>query len=406
MRIALIDNMNNNFFALARYLRDLGNDADLYLIPNSVHSHFEPDKDTWNDVSKLDWIKVFPCSYHWSSYFKSNNSSLRELFSKYDKIIACGPAIALLYKAKVKIDLFIPYGDDLINIPFPSNYHGTSFRLFKSLFLFFFKKYLAHLQSKGIKSARCIISNSNWKVAKEAVEKIGCTSTSLNLPRVMVYKELMPAHIIEKYSWIKNYDFSVFSPTRHLWKTNSEPLSDFQLNGGAKRNDKLIRAFSRVVKENIYRKPILIFCDYGSDVEYSKILIKELNIEKSVFWLPILPRKEIVAIASLSTIVADQFREGMCATSAGTTNEALAYGVPVITNTDSAIKLSDDPYFGAPIIEALTEDEIYISLCLNATNRQLYNHYKSMSEKWFDKNLGIGLAKKYLQVMNLNTSQI
>mgnify|MGYP001407938024 FL=1 len=34
MRVALIDNMNNNFFSLTRYFRDLGVDADLFLIPD------------------------------------------------------------------------------------------------------------------------------------------------------------------------------------------------------------------------------------------------------------------------------------------------------------------------------------------------------------------------------------
>lgn len=41
MKIALIDNMNNNFFAVTRYFRDLGIDAHLFLI-QSESQHFTP----------------------------------------------------------------------------------------------------------------------------------------------------------------------------------------------------------------------------------------------------------------------------------------------------------------------------------------------------------------------------
>lgn len=37
MKIALIGNMNNNFFSITRYLRDLGCDAHLYYENNLVN---------------------------------------------------------------------------------------------------------------------------------------------------------------------------------------------------------------------------------------------------------------------------------------------------------------------------------------------------------------------------------
>ena len=50
MKVALIDNMNNMFFAFARYLRDL----DVYCISNSDMNHFSVNADTFLDTNKLN----------------------------------------------------------------------------------------------------------------------------------------------------------------------------------------------------------------------------------------------------------------------------------------------------------------------------------------------------------------
>jgi glycosyltransferase involved in cell wall biosynthesis len=397
MKLALVDNMNNNFFALVRYFRDLGVDADLFLVHDSNLKHFAPDQDSWKDLSKASWIKTFPVNYHWKSYFSvGSNSLVRKSLLKYDKVIACGQAVGILYRAGIKVDIFIPYGSDLINLPFTKSMFSSKIGL-KDLSKYFIYSYLAFLQRKGIVNATTIISNANWKVAQDALDILG--REPVNLPRIMVYKEAIPQFVYDKFDWIKAHDFTVFSPTRHLWKTNAEPMADFELRGGAKRNDKLIRAFSRIVNDKLYTSPLLIFCEYGPDVQFSKALIQELAIEKFVQWVPIMPRKELVVLASLSTVVADQFREGMCATSAGTTNEALAFGTPIVTNTDGAIYKADDPYFGSPILEALSEDEIYQKLTLYATNPDEFKTIGENSEKWFDAHLAEGLAKTYLSIL-------
>lgn len=397
MKIALVDNMNNNFFALVRYFRDLGIDADLFLIPDSNLKHFAPDQDTWKNLSEVSWIKTFPVNYHWRSYFKAGtNAVVRKSLSQYDKVIACGQAVGLLHRAGIKVDMFIPYGSDLINLPFAARMFSGKIRL-KDVPKYLIYCYLASLQRKGIVKATTIISNANWKVAQDVLDILG--RKPVNLPRVMVYKEAIPQFIYDKFDWIKAHDFTVFSPTRHLWKTNAEPMDDFELRGGAKRNDKLIRAFSRVVDDKLYTNPLLIFCNYGPDVRFSKALVLELGLERFVRWEPIMPRKELVVLAALATVVADQFREGMCATSAGTTNEALAFGTPIVTNTDGAIYKADDPYFGSPILEALSEDEIYQKLTLHTTDADAFKTLGDSSREWFDTHLGEGLAKTYLNLI-------
>jgi glycosyltransferase involved in cell wall biosynthesis len=397
MKIALIDNMNNNFFALARYLRDLGVEADLYLIPRRGNKHFEPQEDTWIDLKNESWIKEFPVSYNFMSYFVPLKSKLNRFLFEYDKIIACGSSLGLLTKAGVKVDMFIPYGSDLIHSPFNSYEVPTMIR---HLLRIPIRLYISQLQRIGIQRSKIIVVNTNWKLANDALKKLNLTA--INLPRVMIYKEEYPLQMEVKYSWLSEYDFSIFSPTRHEWATNSEPMPDFNENKGAKRNDKLIKAFALFVESRHAVKPILILSEYGADVSHSKELIRHLRIEKFVKWLPILPRKELSIVMKKVNIVADQFREGMSATSAGTTNEALAAGKPVIANTDGACKDIFDPYFSCPILEALTVEEIYAWLNKLSNSSSFTNSIGDDSLQWFDKNLGYGLAEKYVRLLSSN----
>ena len=370
MKICLIDNMNNNFFAISRYFRDLGVESDLYLIPDAKEDHFVPKEDTFSEIQDFDWIKSFPLGYNMQSFILKKNKILENLKS-YDYIISCGLSVGLIHKYGFVSDLFIPYGSDLYDAPFfrfPKISKPLSF-LPKCLFNF----KLSKLQKMGIKASRVVISNSNWKIAENALKSLGRRSS--NVPRLMIYLE--PQHFDNTKDWdfMTNSDFLVFSPTRHLWKTNPDGRPDFASYGGTKRNDKLIHAFARICNETLYTSPTLILFEYGNDVVHSKKLINSLNIAKHVTWLPVMPRKFLIQAMTRATFVADQFREGMSATSAGTTNEALAAGVPVITNTDGAILDPEDPYYGAPILEALSEDQIYHHFKQYSINP---DHYKEL----------------------------
>ncbi len=80
IKVALVDNMNNNFFAFARYLKDAGIDAHLYEIPNNSMDHFKPQADTFEDVSKMKWIKQFPCTFKKCVLYKRNKKHVSVFF--------------------------------------------------------------------------------------------------------------------------------------------------------------------------------------------------------------------------------------------------------------------------------------------------------------------------------------
>ena len=264
-------------------------------------------------------------------------------------------------------------------------------------FSIFFDRRRSTLQSAGIQQSRVIICNNNWELAKISLDRLG--SIAHNLPRVMVYLEDNAPPDLELNVSDDN-DFVVFSPTRHMWCTNADKLPDFDVNGGTKRNDKLIRAFARLVEMGVYKAPQLWMCDYGQDVDASKQLIETLGISKNVIWFPLMDRRELLEYAKQATFIADQFRQTMSATSAGTTNEALAIGVPVIANADGAITDENDPYYDAPILQALEEDEILDHLLLHSRDYKAYETIAKEGEIFFEQNLGLGLTKKYLDLLN------
>ena len=398
MKIALVDNMNNNFFAITRYFRDMGIQADLFLIPNSTPMLFLPENDSFDDVKKNDWIKLLPIGYGFIDYIFPKNHILKKTFREYDRIIACGQSIGLLSRAGIKVDLFIPYGADLFNFPIfqIEKVSRKTTRFLPSLVMALLR---SKYQKFGIKAAGNTIININWSVAKEAVDKLGVKF--INLPRLMIYENPNPTKMgVKVFDFLSNNDFVVYSPTRHLWKTNSDPLNDFELYGGVKRNDKLIKAFSEVIRNRLFKNPMLVLFEYGADVKYSKLLIASLNITDFVTWLPEMPRKLMLAGMLKADFIADQFREGMSATSAGVTNEAISCGVPIISNTEGAIYDPEDPYYRCPISQALTIEEIYYYFLDYSKDKQKYIALRRSLRIWFEENLSHGLARKYIDLLN------
>ena len=109
MRVALIGNMNNNYFSLMRYLRDAGVDAELLLFADELN-HFLPENDTWDiDKWKLYIKQTKINGGALGQYFKMSAADIRREFEGYDYYIGCGFTPAYFYKAGMKLDLFTPY---------------------------------------------------------------------------------------------------------------------------------------------------------------------------------------------------------------------------------------------------------------------------------------------------------
>lgn len=389
MKIALIDNMNNNFFSFARYLRDLGQDAHLFIMPN-MDKHFLPENDTFMDLSTVDWIHTWPFSVpkDWYFFCMFGKEKIRKLLSGYDLIVACGYALSYLAKANITVDVAIPYGSDIYDL---TKYRQLCFaptklvQLLKDVTI----NQLVPYQIKAFQDAKVVVfnteDNEEFKVLKD---DFGVQTQDLGIP--MIYLEQRQA--CQSYQWLKSHDFVLMSHARHFWSVEQ---TKGKFSSDIKNNDRLIRAFAKFIKQTNFAKPILILFEYGPDVENSKSLIRELGIEAQVHWMNIMPRKEILNLLEYVHLGADQFLKGLCGIG-GVVLEFFAKGVPVLTYGNGGIQNKKSFYHNAPIIEVLTETEILSALLEYEQDPQKYQALSKASLDWFNKKVGVNLVKNYL----------
>lgn len=391
MKVALVDNMNNNFFSLTRYFRDEGIAADLYLTDSTTgaatNSHFSVANDTFKNVDQLGYIYQFPVRYHWQSFFSQKNKKIiLDTFRSYDEVIACGFSVALLHWAGVKIKMFIPYGSDLYELGQKQN--NSLKEVLNYLLL---KRY----QREGIKAAEMVITNSNHIIMGNATKQMGLNGINLGIPMVYNQEEFKS----DQWDFLDEKDFIVFNHSRQLWKSNQDlPEEDFLRYGGNKRNDKVIRAFARFVQITNFKKPVLILFSYGVDVEESKALISELGIESYIHWMNKMPRKEILAGLKLANFAVDQLRNNIVGIG-GTSLESMSVGIPTITHTNYSTSNPNDYYYEAPFIDILEEDEVLDVFKEYERSPEKYLEIGKLSKKWFDTKLGKGLIKEYIRLI-------
>lgn len=343
-KVALLGNMNNNFFTLARYLRDMGYDAHLFIFPYEP-AHFHPDTDTFTDdfqsyVHHLTWGNAF-------DLIGTKISAIQKDVGEFDYYIASGTGPAYLSKAGISIDLFIPYGSDLYDAPFFKLVRPT-----KLWHYFVFTRY----QQKGIRSAKFISILDNSMLFKKSLSRIGFTGKRLFTGIPIVYATQFNKDKISRfYSQSIHYqafnnirqqhDLIIFHHSRHCWKNEPDPVS-------LKDNDKLFRGLAQAL-QSCEKKIAVITFEYGYDVEATKQLCRELKIEKNVFWFPLMPRKEIMIGMSISDIVAGEFRNSWF--TYGVVFESMALSKPVMHYRDDNLYKELELY---PMIYAKDEHDI------------------------------------------------
>jgi hypothetical protein len=411
MKIALVDNMNNNFFSIARYLRDAGIDTHLYLMPNTIN-HFKPENDTFEDIANIDWIHQFPMKNTFEYYIGGNKNKTNTCFKDFDIVIACGYSLSFLKKADIDVDIFIPYGSDLRTAPFfksaKEQYFTNPIKRWPKMFVKrFFMKKIKYFHMKAIKEAKVILAYAPIKIMQDPLRKLEVNYINEQMP--MLYNK-ENIHEVSKEQYIaksnndklNNSKFVVFNHSRQAWATNSNKLEDFDQYLGIKRNDRVIKAFGKFVENTKLKNPLLVLFEYGPDVKQSKQLIKELCIENNTIWFPIMPRKVILMLlkkyASFGT---DQYRENISDGLSGTAFEVLASGVPLMGYHAHQDLPENKWYLESPIIDVLTDNDICEIFKDYESNPIKYKDIGQKSKIWFEKNLGQGLADKYIKMINL-----
>ena len=369
MRVLCLGNMNNNFFSLVRYLRDRGHDA--HLMPQGYEpAHFDPSCDAGDDshqtfMRRLDWPEP-------PSFTGLDLAAFRAMASSYDFVIGCGFAPALMHEAGLRLDLFLPYGSDLYEVAFPG--HPAYARIQEA-------------QAQGIRRAR-FVSYGSWPPHLESLKRLGCAGEILNLVIPMVYTPSYdPARLRagcrdtelgdRVLALREESDLLVVHPTRHVWKTASDPAS-------MKGNDILVRGLRELIDARPDTRPGLALFEYGPDVEETRRLVESLGLRDRVAWFPTLPRRQVMAIMAHADAVATLFVVGglIC----GSMSEGLLMGKPLLGFREDHKHRGQFPTI-YEIMNAGTPEQVRDRLCEWYDDPQRHRAMGEAGRRWLMENI-------------------
>lgn len=390
MKIAFIDNMNNNFFSFLRYLKEFSVEGYLYQIENSSMQHFNVQADTFENMDNCNWIRKFPINISHKNWMIFDAKKIYNEFKGFDLIISCGLSSAYLKRAGIRSDIIIPYGSDLYLTPFAK----VNLSSVKSFIQSFFLLHQAYYQRKAYCDEALLIIDNEYELYKNALDKLKLKSENFGIPLLYNKQTFDSKENVDLWGFLKNYDFTVLNHSRQYWRSNEDNLIDYNEFLGAKRNDKLVKAFASYIQDTRFKRPLLILFEYGTDVSETKKLINELNLDSFVKWMPKMNRKNIIYGLQNVTFTSNAFRENL-EDIGGVSYEALASGSLHLNNCIKAINNKNHKFYKAPMIHALSENDILRIFKDYEENMEKYVGIANKSLKWFDENLGIGLAKKY-----------
>ena len=354
-KIALVCNMNNNFFAVTRFLRDEGLYAHLFLLSNEME-HFLPEADTY-DLKHLKFTHKlsFGNPYWFLDEIKKVDLFYRDEINRlkeFDFIIACGSALGFLCYFGIHTDIFVPYGSDILELPFFVDSANPNHRQHLDAF--------SSYQKEAIRNTSTIITTldfMNVACYNWWIDELGCKQKIRAFEYFpFIYDKIYTPNAIPNYFgasyWLKDFanlraesKMLIFAHCRQAWKSVNEATQ--------KGNDRLLDAYAIFCsKFHKYNSRLVLF-DYGPDVGYSKIRIKELGIENFVVWLPRMNRKDIMIGLYHCDCACDTFSIGY--SMGGVIAEVLIAHKPLISYVDSSKFVGGQLYTN---FNALDKEEI------------------------------------------------
>ena len=390
MKIALIGNMNNCFFAQMRYLRDFGIEAHLFMYQNEQEL-FLPQNDTFELEKYASYIHTLSVENSAKGLVLADVKRVQKELEGFDFFVGCGVAPALFRKMNWHLDVFIPYSD-IIEL---TNYDSLRLEILPKYPI---RLYATYKQREAIKhNTSAVIAAAIQEKTQDKIKELHIEHKHIRKYLLMVYnqeKRVINPRNKEYIRQMQESDFVVFSHARHYWKGYVEK---HEKKYGIKGLDKLIIGFADFIRNNPDRNPLLVFFEYGVNVKDSKKLIEELGISEYVLWLPRMVRKELLSLIEYSDIVVDALSAGMWG---GVGFEGLSCGKIIMQN----ITQSDEEYeemMGHPlpfIMRANSPKDVTKHLEDFAKNREFFTQKAKENQEWFDKYAGIGLAKEYKEI--------
>ncbi len=330
IKIALLGNMNNNFFSLCRYLRDYGFDAHLLLMKEM--EHFLPENDTFDEnYKKYTYQTLWHKYYFFDAKLKK---IIEDDIKQYDFLIGCDWSPAYLNLIDKKLDIFIPYGGDMITHIYPAsqlNFIKQIYRLATFKYPINPNRKVAQFQINGIKNSKLIILEKIINIESVFNELfINSRRIANSIPMVYdIFKNMNKQIVIEKFNFIVQENKIIFiSQIRHCWVSSNTGDPN-------KGNDIIIKSFHNFLK-TYPNKAVLILFRYGTDVACSEKLIDDLGIQNNITWFPLTDRKHLMYMIKHSDLCIGHL--GYSVLSYGSSLEPILAKTPLVHNYKDAMK--------------------------------------------------------------------
>lgn len=427
-KIAILGNMNNNGFALLRYLLELGEDCYLLLYSNDgngSYSHFRPELDSFeidrwksrivetgihdsyyqalNDIFAFFVVtildiknKIFPGK---EKINLISHKKIKKIFDDYDVIITSGYGPSILAQSGIHVDIFAPYSIGMEGVG--RKFYAPSVRGGRSLVLRILFEYVRHLQIKALKRVHYIYSADAGETRKNIIELgLGNKLRQLQYPLVFV-EDYTPdqtgnQRIDEIYKSLKTYDFVVMTHCRLAWTTQLVHAGKI----APKNNHWLFEAFQEVVRQN--SKAVLLVAEYGPEVEYSKKFVKELGIDSNVLWIPQTSRKNLMWLLKHVHVGVGEFIQIERTLWGGTGLEVMASAKPLIhgflfeEGEYEALYGHKEP----PLLKVKKPDDVKRHLLYLMNNKNEGRELGLACQRWFDLHNGKSLAKEWMNLLD------
>ncbi|HZH95346.1 MAG TPA: hypothetical protein VEY06_05640, partial [Flavisolibacter sp.] len=237
MKIGIIGNMNNSYFAVTRYLRDEGYDCELLIFKNEPE-HFDPSNDTLSNdyksyCKRLSWGDP-------ANFLTQDFSIIKQDLKPYDFLIGNGPAPGYVARIGRKLDIFMPYGFDIYSLPFYRIVHPLRMSSYFQL---------AHYQKRGIRESSYTLFDRTNKISETVFEKLRFDGKRIICPAPMLYhKDYMNDMVVSADPVIdkaikarEENEILLVQHTRQFWKKSSDEIS-------RKGNDLLIKGYAKFLK--------------------------------------------------------------------------------------------------------------------------------------------------------------
>jgi hypothetical protein len=426
-KIGLIGNMNNNNFAILRYLIDLGLDAKLILMKNDGtgdSSHFSiaadtVDEEKWSKYIKQSNIYEHPVSAFNFPFslvlfifslirklfvggnlcFPVSKVSIRDAISDFDILIGSGIAPAMLLRVGTKLTVFYPYA---IGVEYLEDFVFKQHLQSKNPIKKFFVNKLYKAQLAGIKDSRYVV-NSDVGVTKTILDSHFIKQQHLGVPIIYNREQFKPDFNSKNFDEIgidiKTRDFVLLSHVRHLW-VKPDDLSDEQWKCQNKHNDWIIRGFSSFIKKQKCNAVLILF-EYGNDVAHSKNLCLTLGLNKNILWLPRSPRKKILQFIDHIDVGLGEFYSGVEFLWGGSMLEFFSRGKPTIHGmhiNKEKFELEFATEF-PPLLKANSASDISDQLANLYEKKEETIKIGKASKLWFEDNYGSGLIKSWVALL-------